>query len=106
MRSYLGQSLVVLGLAWCGTAAAQDNMFRSPPAQIGSLPASRTQAVMQSTAPASPGYIPSVPIQPGYPTYPGYGYGGYYPGVAGGYLQGQASVISSQGQFAINQQQA
>jgi hypothetical protein len=113
--SLLLSGLVCAGLPTLLLAQGQpdttqpNNMFRSPPPQASNLPAARTQAVLQSTAPANAGYMSSVPYTaPNNPFNPyGYGYGyGYYPGAVGGYLQGAASVISSQGQFAINQQQA
>jgi len=115
MQSSLTRSLalLLLGLVWLGQAVeapAQqmdqpNNMFRSPPPQTGNLPASRTQAVIQSTAPATPGYMASIAQTPYSPYSP---YGGYYTdyGPVGGFLMGSASVINAQGQFAINQQQA
>jgi hypothetical protein len=88
------------------------NMFRSPPPSAANLPAAYTQAVLQSTAAAAPGFLGSNPLAAyggsgGYGGYGGYGYMPYIDyGPVGGYLFGAASVISSQGQFAINQQQA
>jgi hypothetical protein len=72
-----------------------------PPYMLGFNP--YAQNILNSAAPLGslysglPGY--------GYDPYQGYGYGYYYDPY-GGYLRGAASVISSQGQFAINQQQA
>jgi hypothetical protein len=89
-----------------GLASAQYGSFRVSPPGSGAAPAWQTQSVsrsMSSSAPPGFNYAPA-PAPPAYP-YP-VPTGGYYPGVAGGYMQGQASVISSQGQFAVQQQQA
>ena len=69
MQSVVTRSLPLLlvGLVWMGQAIKSpaqqmdqpNNMFRSPPPQTGNLPAARTQAVIQSTAPATPGYMSS-----------------------------------------------
>jgi hypothetical protein len=81
--------------------------FRQPSPQAGNLPAGQTQATIQT--------MPQVPGQFNYPqpqlsppaSYGGYGgWGGFYPGATGGTLMGTADVVNSQGNFAIQQQQA
>jgi hypothetical protein len=97
-------ALALLAAAWVGLPGrlpAQSSSFRQPPADAASLPAGRTQGVMQMTAPPSQGYQPApAPPPAAYPLYP------QYNGPVGGALSGSADVINSQGQFAIAQQQA
>src|SRR5262249_32921208 len=87
------------------TAAAQ---FTQPSPQGGTLPSSQTQASMRSTpSPHAGNFNYPQPQLPPPANSGGYGgWGGFYPGATGGALMGAADLVNSQGNFAIQQQQA
>lgn len=107
-RTLLAASLLALPTVTWG----QEGSFRVPPTAQGTMPAAQTQGVTRAltSTPVQPfSFTPVPPVLPsaaayGAPFFP-YG-GGFFPGVAGGYLMGMSDVISAQGQFAIQQQQA
>jgi hypothetical protein len=106
MTSQLCQRILTAAglLAGPALAAAQDGSFRVPPSGSAALPAERTQAVARTITSTPAPFVSNPFMNPYSMGFPGWG--GYFPGAVGGALQGQASVISSQGQFAIQQQQA